>query len=165
MTTMTTIKRASLLIAVVTFACAVAAPARADFHSLAEAVSQRPNVHRVWTPFFGLARAAVWVVSPHGVHDLQLVTFEGRGLDDGEAIGNLVARHANGYRPLVRVRQRNGDWSYIYAKDGNRGHIDLLIFAHDHGEDTVLIRVEVDPDVIARDLGEPRHAATSIARR
>lgn len=154
-------KRALLVLAVV---LAVAVPARADFSSLARAVSRKPGVQRVWIPFMGLARAAVWVVSPKGVHDFQLVTFEGRGFKDAAAFGALVEEHVRDYQPMVRVRERNGDFSYIYVKPGKNDRIDLIVFAHESSGDTVLVRVEVDAKVLAAEMGDVRHVG-SIAGR
>lgn len=153
-------KRALLVFAV---AVTLALPARADFSSLARAVSSKPGVQRVWIPFLGLARAAVWVVSPKGVHDFQLVTFEGRGLDDAATYAKLMQEHIRDFQPLVRVRERNGDFSYIYAKPGKNDRMEVIVFTHDKS-DTVLVRVEVDAQVVAAEFGDPRKVGT-VARR
>ena len=154
-------KRALLILSVT---LALALPAQADFRSLARAVSSRPGVQRVWIPFLGLARAAVWVVSPKGVYDFQLVTFEGKGLDDAATFARLMHEHIRDYQPLVRVRERDGDFSYVYVKPGKGDRMELIVFAHDSSGDTVLVRVEVDARVVAAEFGEPRKVAT-IARR
>lgn len=144
-------------------ALVIAPAARADFSSLARAVSRKPGVQRVWIPFLGLARAAVWVVSPKGVHDFQLVTFEGQGLNDAASFAALMQDHIRDYQPLVRVRERGGDFSYIYVKPGKGDRIELIVFTHDKS-DTVLVRVEVDAKVLAAEIGYPRKVGT-IARR
>jgi hypothetical protein len=154
------VKRALLFLLA---ALAIAVPAQADFSSLARAVSRRPGVSRVWIPFLGLARAAVWVVSPKGVHDFQLVTFEGKGLNDAATFAALMQQHVRDYQPMVRVRERNGDFSYIYVKPGKGDRMELIVFSHDK-ENTVLVRVEVDAKVVASEIGEPRRVSM-IARR
>ena len=140
----------------------VAVPLHADFASVARAIDRHDGVKRQWIPFLGLARFAVWVVRPEGVHDFQLVTFEGADrLDPKELHQILRTQIGPGYTPLVQQWSRKQhEWSFIYAKpDGKR--IDLVILTHDD-EDTVLVRVEVDATVIAREIEKhPRevHAA------
>jgi hypothetical protein len=143
-----------------------ALPLRADFSSVARAIDGHGGVRRVWIPFLGLARALVWVAHPEGVHDFQLVTFEGAEHIDPQELRRIMESKAGpGFRPLVRVWSRRAkEWSFIYAKpaaDGSR--IELMILTHD-SEDTVLVRVDVDADVLARELGEPRKVV-KIARR
>ncbi|HEX8153039.1 MAG TPA: hypothetical protein VF698_07945 [Thermoanaerobaculia bacterium] len=164
MTAVTTAtKRLALAVALT---LTVAIPAHADFGSLARAVSNQPGVSRVWMPFLGLARAAVWVVSPKGVHDFQLAMFRGNSLGDGKRFGELIRRHAgNGFRPLVQVRERKGSWSYIYARPTTSGdRLELIVFTHDGPDETVLVRVEVDPHVVARELGRPNQMAGVLGR-
>jgi hypothetical protein len=157
------VKRALLPLALI-LAVSMAIPARADFSSLARAVSRKPGVHRVWIPFMGLARAAVWVVSPKGVHDFQLVTFEGRGFKDAAAFGALMQEHVRDYQPMVRVRERGGAFSYIYVKPGKNDRIDLIVFSHDNSGETVLVRVEVDAKVVAAEIGDVRHVGNIAGR-
>ena len=42
--------------------------------------------------------------------------------------------------------------------------MELMILAHDH-EQTVLVRVEVDAEVLARELGDRPRNVTRMARR
>lgn len=159
---MTATKRYALAVALT---LTVAIPAYADFGSLARAVSNQPGVSRVWMPFLGIARAAVWVVSPKGVHDFQLAIFRGDSLGDGKHFGELIRRHAGkGFQPLVQVRERKGSWSYIYARPGHGDRLELIVFTHDGPDETVLVRVEVDPKVVARELGRPNQMAGVLGR-
>ena len=48
----------------------VAVPMRADFAAIAHAIDSHPGVKRVWIPFLGVARFAVWVVRPEGVKEV-----------------------------------------------------------------------------------------------
>jgi hypothetical protein len=69
-----------------------------------------------------------------------------------------------GFKPLVRVWSRkSSEWSFIYAKPSKNGRIELMVLAHDD-EETVLVRVEVDANIVARELGEPRNVSR-VARR
>jgi hypothetical protein len=135
---------------------AVALPLQADFTAIARAIDSHHGVRRVWIPFFGVARFLVRVIQPKGVHDVQLATFEGaERVDPRELNALLKSKLDQGFRPLVQVRSRK-EWSFIYARPRGGNRIELVILAHD--DDTVLVRVDVDADVLARELDDPRHA-------
>ena len=145
-----------------TFLVASAAlPLQADFNAVARAIDSQDGVRRIWIPFLGVARAVVWVVQPEGVRDFQLVTFRNTGNVDPQELQQIMrAKAGEGFKPLVQVwSKRTGEWSFIYAKpsaDGDR--IELMVLAHEDDEQTVLVRVDVDAKVLARELGErPRH--------
>lgn len=146
----------------------VALPLHADFNAVARAIDSQDGVSRIWIPFLGVARAVVWVVQPEGVRDFQLVTFRNRGDVDPRELQEIMrAKAGAGFKPLVQVWSRqSNEWSFIYAKpsaDGNR--IELMVLAHDNDEQTVLVRVDVDANVLARELSErPRHVS-HMARR
>ena len=146
---------------------AAAAPMRADFAEVARAIDAQSGVRRIWIPFLGLARAAVWVASPKGVHDFQLVTFEGGGRIDPQQLHAILRSNIGAdYKPLVQVwSKRSRDWSFIYARpsrDGNR--VDLMILTHDN-DDTVLVRVDVETDAIAREIAfHPRNVRDVAGR-
>src|SRR5688500_11299116 len=55
----------------------LALPMQGEFADVARAIDSQRGVSRIWIPFLGLARAAVRVVEPKGVHDFQLATFSG----------------------------------------------------------------------------------------
>jgi hypothetical protein len=145
----------------------IAVPLHADFAAVARAIDDQNGVSRVWIPFLGVARAVVWMVRPKGVYDFQLVTFTNdRHLDPHSLHDILQAKAGPGFKPLVQVySRRSNEWSFIYAKaapDANR--IDLLVLTQD-GDETVLVRVVVDAEVLARELDEsPRHV-TRMAQR
>jgi hypothetical protein len=147
-------------------ALVLALPLHADFASVARAIDAQQGVDRVWIPFLGLARFIVRVVQPEGVHDFQLVTFEGADDVDPKTLGNIIRTQAGpGFRPLVQVwSRRSNDWSFIYARPSARAdRLELMILARD-GSDTALVRVDVDADLIARELRDsPRHVA-KVAR-
>lgn len=148
------------LAAALLFAAVVALPMHADFASVARAIDAQHGVKRVWIPFLGLARVAVRMVQPEGVHDFQLVTFKGTDAVDPHELQQILRTNAGaGFTPLVQAwSRRSNEWSFIYARprrDSTR--LELMILAHDD-EDTVLVRVDVDADIVARELREqPRH--------
>jgi hypothetical protein len=156
------IKRAAALLLVTL----VATPAFADFDAIARAISRKSGVRRVWIPFLGLARFAVRIAAPEGVHDFQLATFEGGNrLDPKELKALMRSQAGKGFVPLVQVWSRkSGEWSFIYVKPSPSGkRMELLVLAHDKS-DTTLVRVDVDAALIARELDSPRQV-TRVASR
>jgi hypothetical protein len=142
----------------------LALPLHADFASIARAIDAKDGVKRVWIPFLGLARTFVRVVEPHGVNDFQLVTFEGSANLDGSEMQRLMREKAGpGFRPLVQVRSK-GEWTFIYAKPArNAESVELLVLTIDDDE-TVLVRVDLDAEVFAREMGDPRHVGEVASR-
>ncbi|HEY0144251.1 MAG TPA: hypothetical protein VGF48_25420 [Thermoanaerobaculia bacterium] len=152
------------LIALLAFV-AVTLPLYADFGSMARAIDSQRGIRRVWIPFFGLARTLVRVADPQGVHDVQLAVFEGNGKLNAKQLGELMRQHVGkGFRPLVRAySKKSGEWSFIYVKPTVKNRFELMILAADQGE-TVLVRVEVDAEVLARELDHPIEVG-KMARR
>jgi hypothetical protein len=144
----------------------LAQPAHAGFAEVANAIDSQRGVSRVWIPFLGVARFAVRLVAPEGIHDFQLVTFEGTdGVDPKELQAIMRAKIGAGFTPLVQVWSRKSrEWSFIYARPGAGNRMELVVLAHDD-ENTVLVRVDVDAVVLARELEDnPKHV-TRMARR
>jgi hypothetical protein len=145
----------------------VALPLHADFASVARAIGAQRGVKRIWIPFLSIARAAVRIVQPEGVHDFQLATFEGADDVDPEALRDIMrAKVGAGFVPIVQVwSKKSNEWSFIYAKpSANANRLELMILAHDDA-DTVLVRVDVDANVIARELRDKPRDVTNMARR
>jgi hypothetical protein len=134
-----------------------AVPMYADFNRVARAIDSRAGVKRVWIPFLGVARFFIWGIHPKGVHDFQLATFEGAGdLDPRELQSLLESEMGKGFTPLVQVwSKKSGEWSFIYVRPkGER--MELMVLAHD-SSDTVLVRVDVNAEILARELDHPRN--------
>lgn len=137
---------------------AIALPMYADFNTLARAIDQQRGIKRIWMPGLGLARFLVWVVRPKGVHDFQLVTFEGGDAADPHQLQAIMRENVGpGFTPLVRVwSKKSSEWSFVYARmRPNNERVELIVLAHDD-DDTVLVRVEVNATTIARELQSPR---------
>jgi len=157
-------KRAPALLLIAAL-LAFALPLHADFSSVARAIDGH-GMKRVWIPFLGVARVFFWVAHPKGVHDFQLVTYESSGrIDPRELQGIMQSKAGPGFMPLVRVwSRRSKEWSFIYARPApGSSRVELLILTHDDS-DTVLVRVDVDAKVMARELDNPRHV-TRIAQQ
>ena len=149
------------------FALLITLPLHADFASVARAIDSQQGVKRIWIPFLGMARFVVRVVAPEGIHDFQLATFEGADDVDPRKLGEIIRTQAGpGFTPLVQVWSRkSNDWSFIYARPSKKAdRLELMILAHD-SSDTVLVRVDVDATMVARELKDrPRHVS-HVARR
>lgn len=145
----------------------VALPLHADFASIARAIDSQRGVKRIWIPFLSIARVAVRMIEPEGVHDFQLATFEGADDLDPRMLHDIIRTKAGaGFVPLVQVWSRkSSEWSFIYARPSARAdRLELMILAHDDG-DTVLVRVDVDPTIVARELKDRPRNVTNVARR
>ena len=145
----------------------VALPLHADFASIARAIDAKHGVKRIWIPFLSIARIAVRMIEPEGVHDFQLATFDGAERLDPRELQQIMRSNAgNGWMPLVQVRShRSKEWSFIYARPAaGTDRLELMILAHD-SSDTVLVRVEVDAGKVAQELMDQPRNVTSMARR
>ena len=145
----------------------VALPLHADFSSIARAIDAQQGVKRIWIPFLSIARVAVRMIEPEGVHDFQLATFEGADRLDPRMLHDIIRTKAGaGFVPLVQVWSRkSSEWSFIYARPAGAERLELMILAHDHDGDTVLVRVDVDPAIVARELKDRPRNVTNVARR
>ena len=154
---MTTVTKRLLAVA---FALAVTVPMYADFASLVRAIDSKSGVKKVWIPVLGVARVAVRMVQPEGVRDFQLATFKGaERLDPSELHALMRTQIGAGFTPLVQAWSRRSgkkEFSFIYVRPHSSERVELVILARDD-EDTVLVRVDVDANVIARELNEPRN--------
>jgi hypothetical protein len=151
-------------IAAITLFALAALPLRADFNAVVREVGSHRGLHRVPIPFLGLARFAVWIVHPEGVHDFQLATFEGNAEDvDGSLIGDLLARNAgSGFRPIVRVQsnRRGGEWTFIFARP--QGETFELLVATSDDKETTVVRAVVDLDRLQRAVNQSRHGHGNV---
>lgn len=155
------------LAAAALFALLLAQPVHAGFAELARAIDAKHGVNRIWIPFLGLARVAIWVVEPKGVQDFQLATFHATSELDGKEMQQLMrSKIGAGFTPLVQVwSRRSKEWSFVYAKPRPDGKsMEVVVLAHDD-EETVLVRVNVDAQVLARELNQSPRRVVQVARR
>lgn len=141
-------------------------PLHADFSRIARAIDSHHGVNKVWMPFMGLARMMVRTVHPEGVHDFQIAVFEGAGGLDAGKLQALMQRNAGpGFVPLVRSwSKKSGEFAFIYVRpEKNSTKMELIVLGHDD-EETALVRVVVDAEVLARNLSEPG-SVVHIARK
>jgi hypothetical protein len=144
----------------------IAVPVRADFDDVATAISRKIGVRKTWIPFLGVARFAVWIIRPTGVHDFQLATFEGgHGVDPRELRAILTAKAGQGFAPLVQVySRRSNEYSFVFARPGKKANRMELIVLTSEDDETTLVRVDVDGEVLARNLNDPKNVGVRMAR-
>ena len=142
-----------------------AQPVFAGFSDIAAGLEREFGFRRTYIPFLSFARFAVWTVHPKGIHDFQLAVYEKTPDVDPRAVAAMLEdRVPRGFTPLVRVHSRRGEWSFIYARPSKNGKIiELLVLAHDDDE-TVLVRVSADAEIVTRELDNPGNVK-QIARR
>lgn len=144
-----------------------ALPMYADFNAVVREVQAHGGLHRVTIPFLGLARFAVWIVHPSGVHDFQLATFEGNSAGmDGRLIGELMLKNAgDGFRQLVRVRsnKHGGEWTYVYVRPAG-DLFELMVATYEHDEATI-VRAVVDIDRLQQTVNSGRHGRVMASLR
>lgn len=148
---------------VAVLALAVTLPLHADFASVARAIDSQQGVKRNWIPFLSVARVLVRMVEPNGVQDFQLATFAGAQNVDPQVLSQIIRSQAGpGFMPLVQAwSRRSNEWSFVYARPSKGGdEVELMILARDK-EDTVLVRVNIDAEMIAREL---QHRPGMVAR-
>jgi hypothetical protein len=146
---------------------AVALPLHADFASIARAIDAQHGVSRVWIPFLSIARVAVRLAEPEGVHDFQLAVFEGtENADPREMHRILRAKIGAGFVPLVQARsKKSNEWSFIYARPSEKSdRLELVILVRDD-EETVLVRIDVDANKVAQEIRAKPRNVTNMARR
>jgi hypothetical protein len=142
----------------------IAIPAHADFAEVVKCVESKAGSHKTPVPFFGLVRAAVWMIHPEGVHDVELATWEDTdaAIDGREITKTLQAKAGASYQPIIRSRSRNGEWAYIYARP--RGTLmEIVIVTHDKS-DTVAMRAVIELKRLELMINDHRHA-TDVAMK
>ncbi|MGZ8831327.1 MAG: hypothetical protein ACXW2Q_13240 [Thermoanaerobaculia bacterium] len=146
------------------FAIFLSIPAHAGFNDVLAGLESRLG-RSMWIPFFGFARTFVRVGHPRGVHDVQIAVFEGKGsLDPAELDTLMRSRAGRDYAPLVRVRSRKQQEStFVYARP-HGDLLELLVLTND-SDDTVLVRVVVDPNAAMRYLSDDPRSMARVAGR
>lgn len=107
-------------------------------------------------PFMSLARFVVAVGHPAGASDFHLAIFENSRLAPEKFRQVMEETTGPGWKPIVRVRSRDGESTNIYFQEAGK-HIRVLIGSFEHGEAT-LVQVRVKPEDLMRFVDEHRAA-------
>ncbi|HEY0406758.1 MAG TPA: hypothetical protein VGC89_13585 [Pyrinomonadaceae bacterium] len=137
---------------------APAARASDPFDAIAKHIKTQYKAKRRKIPFMGLASFAVKVIHPAGFKSVKLAIFE--ELERPAAVGDnelsAVMRNAlpPEWQPLVRLRSRDGEQMYVYAKQEG-DNIRLMVVNIDDSE-AVVARVKVNPEKLREFLANPK---------
>lgn len=121
-----------------------------EFDWLVRQFSRESGCKPEHIPFFGFARFAVAVARPAGTSDLHLAIFEHPAIS-AQLFGTLADKAVanRGWKPVVRVRERNREATNIYLLQDGRKHLRLLIAALDN-DGATLVEVRIRPQKLIR---------------
>jgi hypothetical protein len=149
--------RARVAVGFVALALAAAAPAGdRDFDAVVRGIESHYGIKRASIPMFGPVRLIVKVARPSGVQQLDMALFEKapREAPDAGDIDSVVERAVSQrWRPVVRIRSRDGESSYVYYREDGR-NFRLLVACFD-GDEAGVVQLSVPPDKLAEWLREP----------
>ena len=135
-----------------------------EFDAITKHLKAQYKAKRRKIPFMGLANFAVKIIRPAGVKSIKVAIFE--ELSHAPAAGNnelsAVMRGALSpeWLPLVRIRSRNGEQMYVYARDAGES-VKLMVVTID-GTDAVVARVKVNPQKLKEFLDNPKILGISL---
>lgn len=161
----------TLVALVITATLLAATPqvARADdpeFDAITKHLKQFYQAKRVSIPFLGLANFFVKIVRPAGVKSFKVAIFEGLNFTPGKTDTELGAILQNAlspeWHPLVRVRSRDGEQTFVYAREAGE-NIKLMVVTIDQS-DAVVARVKLSPKRLSEFLNNPKILGISVNR-
>ncbi|MEZ5402235.1 MAG: hypothetical protein R2729_21355 [Bryobacteraceae bacterium] len=132
-----------------------------DFDDAVGEFERHYQTRRVSIPFVGLADfAASLVGAPFGVRDLKVAMFEHVNTDGREPFADRVPA---GWRPIVRVRERNGESVAIFGRDEESWIRMLVMTVERSGGDATMVQFRLRPTEFMRFVASKarRHAEQS----
>jgi hypothetical protein len=135
-----------------------------DFSAIVSRIESDLGIERMHIPLFGLATFFVRVAHPVGVKQLQMAIFDELLYTppDHERFEQIVQRAVGDrWRPMVRVRSRDREWTYIYVRPQGRDY--RMIIATFESNEAVVIELKANPDKLLASLDEPRHAGRNLS--
>lgn len=150
------------LLAILTLSAALplALPA-SEFDWLVREFSRQSAAKPVHIPLFGLARFVVATGHPAGTSELHLAVFQDVELESERFSQVTDAVVGAAWRPIVRVRSRDGESTNIYAQLNGKD-LRVLLTALNDGEAT-FIELRVKPEALMKFVDEhesPRQRAS-----
>jgi hypothetical protein len=124
------------------------------------------ETRRTRIPLMGLVNGFVKVARPGGASGLKMAVFEEAGLTpaDGPQVDRLVQGNLGAeWKPLVRVRSRDLEWSAVYVREAG-SNFELLVASID-GSDTAFVQVRMKASRLARMLQEPERISVCAGKR
>jgi hypothetical protein len=130
----------------------VALPA-SEFDWMVREFSRETGASQTHIPFFGLARFIVAVGHPAGTSELRLAIFENTNLEPARFSDLTDMAVGNSWKPMVRVRSRDGESTNIYEQS-NGDNLRLLITTLDRGGEATFVQVRVKPTTLMKFVDE-----------
>jgi hypothetical protein len=123
-----------------------------EFDWLVREFSRQSAAKPVHIPFFGLARFAVATAHPAGASELHLAVFQDVELESGRFSQMTDRVVGPAWRPIVRVRSRNGESTNIYAQSNGKD-LRVLLTVLDGGAAT-FVEVRLKPEALMKFVDE-----------
>jgi hypothetical protein len=105
-----------------------------DFDGVVKSIESHYHRKRVWIPLMGLVNFVSHAARPLGASDFKLAVIDGIG--DRANPPDLTFGEV--WRPVVRVRERNGEVVNIMARQEDRSAIKLLMLVVDDNNAVVM---------------------------
>ncbi len=119
-----------------------------DFDDAVAEFEQHYQTRRMKIPFLGLANFAGSLVGvPFGVQDLHLAIFENVRTSGRDPFAGRVPA---GWRPLLRVRERNGESVVIFGRDEDSWVRMLVLTLERDGGDATMVQFKLRPTELLR---------------
>lgn len=127
-----------------------------DFDSIVRRMESHFRKQRVWIPFMGAINYVSHLARPLGASDFKLAVIE----DVNSRANPIIIPFSERWRPVVRVRDRDGESVEIMAREDGHRAVKLLMLVMDDGE-AVVMQMRMAPTRFlefvaekARDSGE-----------
>ena len=111
-----------------------------DFDGVVNSIESHYQRKRVWIPLMGLVNFVSHAARPLGASDFKLAVINGIG--DRRQAPDLT--FGDTWRPVVRVRERNGEAVNIMAREEGRHAVKLLMLVLNN-DDAVVMQMRMSP--------------------
>lgn len=119
-----------------------------SFSSLVRQVEQHYGHRRMFLPFVGAL--AGLAARPAGVTEFHFAIVP----VSAAAAGRTPEFHPGaGWRPLVRVTEKHGEQTVVYARDEGAANVRMLLVTRDHS-DAVVVEMRLDAHHLAKFVNE-----------
>jgi len=124
-----------------------------EFDWMVREFSRETGAKAMHIPFFGLARFVVAVGHPAGTSELRLAIFEHANLEPARFSDMTDVATGGAWKPMVRVRSRDGESTNIYAQ-GDKDNLRLLITTLERDGEATFVQVRVKPAALMKFVDE-----------
>ena len=110
-----------------------------DFDGVVKSIETHYHKQRVWIPLMGVIGFLSQAARPLGASDFRLAVID--GVNDRRNPPDLTFGEA--WRPVIRVRERNGESVNIMAREDGHKAVKLLMLVADN--DAVVMQMRMAP--------------------